>query len=71
LLGGMYFLTVRGETRMPSLTKSSFAILSSPQVTFSTDIRWISSCVLAKWPDALGPGISISKKAEILFGAIQ
>ncbi len=35
---GMYFRTVRGETRMPSLTRSSWAILSSPHVMFATAI---------------------------------
>jgi hypothetical protein len=28
----MYFLTVRGETRMPSFTGSSLAIRSSPVI---------------------------------------
>ena len=37
----MYFLTVRGETRTPSLTRSSCAILSSPQLTFAVAISAI------------------------------
>ena len=39
---GMYFRTVRGETRTPSLTSSSWAILSSPHVMFATAISAIS-----------------------------
>ena len=37
----MYLRTVRGETLMPSLTSSSFAILSSPQSELSRDISRI------------------------------
>ena len=37
----MYFLTVRGETRIWSLSQSSSAIRSSPQVRFSEAIRRI------------------------------
>jgi hypothetical protein len=36
---GMYFLTVRAETRMSSLRSSSFAIRSSPHRGFSMAIR--------------------------------
>ena len=39
---GMYFRTVRGETRTPSLTSSSWAILSSPHVMFATAISAIN-----------------------------
>src|SRR5579863_3619015 len=35
----MYFLTVRGESRIWSLNQSSSAIRSSPQVRFSAAIR--------------------------------
>ena len=38
----MYLRTVRGETRIPSFTSSSFAIRCSPQSGFSTDMRLIS-----------------------------
>ena len=38
----MYFRTVGGETRMPSLTRSSWQILSSPHVMFATAISAIS-----------------------------
>jgi hypothetical protein len=37
----MYLRTVRGETLMPSLTSSSFAILSSPHSELSRDISRI------------------------------
>ena len=37
----IYFLTVRGETRICSLSQSSSAIRSSPQVRFSVAIRRI------------------------------
>src|SRR5579863_7612279 len=37
----MYFLTVRGESRIWSLSQSSSAIRSSPQVGFSAAIRSI------------------------------
>jgi hypothetical protein len=37
----MYFLTVRGESRIWSLSQSSSAIRSSPQVRFSAAIRRI------------------------------
>jgi len=40
---GMYFLTVRGETRIPSFTNSSLAIRSSPQSRFSVAILRISA----------------------------
>ena len=39
----MYFPTVRGETRIPSLTRSSWAIRSSPHTGFSEAIVRISS----------------------------
>src|SRR3954465_11535923 len=38
----MYFLTVRGESRIWSLSQSSSAIRSSPQVRFSAAIRRIN-----------------------------
>ena len=38
-----YFATVRGETRTPSLSNSSFAILASPHAGFSADIRRMRS----------------------------
>jgi len=38
-----YLRTVRDDTRMPSLSCSSFAIRSSPQVGFSRPISWIST----------------------------
>ena len=41
-VGGMYFRTVRGETRTPSFTNNSFAIRSSPQSGFSVAIRRMS-----------------------------
>lgn len=40
---GMYLPTVRGETRIPSLTSSSFAIRSSPHTGFSEAILQISA----------------------------
>ena len=42
-LMGMYFRTVRGETRVPSFTNSSLAIRSSPQSGFSVAILRISA----------------------------
>lgn len=39
----MYFLTVRGETRIPSLISSSLAIHSSPHTGFSAAILRISA----------------------------
>jgi hypothetical protein len=39
----MYLRTVRGETRTPSLSRSSLAIRSSPHSTFSRAILRISS----------------------------
>src|SRR5262245_58922724 len=40
----MYRLTVRGETRIPSFTRSSAAIRSSPHVRLATAIVLISRC---------------------------
>ena len=39
---GMYFRTVRGETRMPSFSSNSLAMRSSPQSGFSVAMRRIS-----------------------------
>ena len=41
---GIYRRTVRRETRMPSLTRSSAAIRSSPQVRFAAAIVAINCC---------------------------
>jgi hypothetical protein len=40
----MYFRTVRGDTRRPSLSRSSLAIRSCPHVGFSQAIRRIRAC---------------------------
>jgi hypothetical protein len=45
---GMYFLTVRGETRSPSLNSISLAIRCSPQSEFSIAMRRISSARVAQ-----------------------
>jgi hypothetical protein len=42
-LAGMYRLTVRGDTRMPSFTRSSAAIRSSPHLRFAVAIVAISA----------------------------
>jgi hypothetical protein len=41
---GMYRRTVRGDTRMPSFSRSSLAMRSSPHVRFATAIVAISRC---------------------------
>ena len=41
---GIYRRTVRGDTRMPSFTRSSSAIRSSPQVRFAAAIVAINCC---------------------------
>ena len=41
---GMYFRTVRGDTRRPSFNKSALAMRSCPQVGFSRAIRRIRAC---------------------------
>jgi hypothetical protein len=40
----MYRRTVRGDTRMPSFSNSSFAMRSSPHVRFDAAIIAISRC---------------------------
>ena len=40
----MLRLTVRGETRMPNLSRSSAAIRSSPQVTLFAAMSAINLC---------------------------
>jgi hypothetical protein len=52
-LMGMYFLTVRGETRIPSFTNSSLAVRSSPQSGFSVAILRISAGAPRKSAGAL------------------
>ena len=57
LLGGpdgMYRRTVRGEIRIPSLTRGSAAIRSSPQVRFAAAIVAINCCKSAGIVGRLG-----------------
>ncbi len=61
--GGKYFRTVRGDTRIPSFNKSSFAIRSSPHQGFWFAMRRIRACNC--WGIGGRPGRDLSRQNNL------